>query len=61
MTPFGDSCPIWENEELTEEPPFKNALKKSIGKTLQLAIFPKLDMGHHSGHLPETDDYLPFS
>jgi hypothetical protein len=49
------------NEELTEEPPFKNALKKSIGKTLQLAISQKLDMSHHSGQLPETDGYLPFS
>ncbi len=29
----------WGNEEITEELPFKNALKKSIGKTLQLAIF----------------------
>jgi hypothetical protein len=30
------------NEELIEESPFENVLKKSLGKTLQLAISPKL-------------------
>ncbi len=33
------------NEELTEEFPLKNVLKKPNGKTLQLAVSPKVDKG----------------
>jgi hypothetical protein len=37
------------NEELTKESPFKNALKKLLGKALQLAISLKLIAGIGSG------------
>jgi hypothetical protein len=37
---------FWGNEELIEESSFKNVLKQSIRKTLQLAASPKLDKSH---------------
>ena len=37
---------FWRNDELTKWFCFKNELRELIGKTLQLAVAPKLDMSH---------------